>query len=80
MTRETQAIFKKALKLPREAKADLVELLLNNILEDNPSALQKIDEAGAKEAKDRFDAFLWGEIQAEPMNKAMEKLRKRHVS
>ena len=33
MTRETQAIFKKALKLPLESKADLVDLLLNSILQ-----------------------------------------------
>ena len=45
MTRETQAIFKKALKLPLESKADLVELLLNSILEGDRSAQQEVDTA-----------------------------------
>ena len=79
MTRETQAIFKKVPKLPLEAKADLVELLFNNTMEDDPSARQKIDKAWAKEARDRFDAFLRGEIQAEPMDEVMEKLKQRHA-
>jgi len=80
MTRETQAIFKKALKLSLESKADLVELLLNSILEDDSTARQKIDKAWAKEARDRFDAFLRGEMRAYPMGEVMEALRKRHAS
>jgi hypothetical protein len=80
MTRETQAIFKKALKLPLEAKADLVELLLNCIVEDEQSSRTKVDAAWAKEARDRFEAFLRGEIQAEPMDQVMKALRKRHAS
>ena len=61
MTRETQAIFKKALKLPVESKADLVELLLNSIVEEDLSSRTKIDAAWAKEARDRFEAYLIGE-------------------
>lgn len=80
MTRETQAIFKKALKLPLEAKADLVELLLNCIVEEDRSSRAKIDAAWAKEARERFEAFLRGEIQVEPMDQVMTALRKRHAS
>ncbi len=80
MTRETQAIFRKALKLPLEAKADLVELLLNCIVEEDRSSRAKIDAAWAEEARDRFEAFLRGEIQAEPLEQVMESLRKRHAS
>ena len=75
MTRETQAIFSKALKLPLEAKADLVELLLNCIVEEDRSSRAKIDAAWAKEARDRFEAFLRGEIQAEPMDQVMRSLK-----
>jgi hypothetical protein len=77
MTRATQAIFKRALRLPLESRADLVELLLNSILEDDSSARKKIDRAWAKEAKDRFDAFLRGEIQANPMHEMIDTLRSR---
>ena len=79
MTRPTQAIFKRALRLPLESRADLVELLLNSILEDDSSARKKIDRAWAKEAKDRFEAFLRGEIKAYPMDEVMNTLRKRHA-
>ena len=79
MTRETQAVFKKALELPMESKADLVELLLNSILEDDRSERKKIDAAWAEEAKDRFEAYLRGEIKAYPMEEVMAKLRKRHA-
>ena len=79
MTRSTQAIFKKALELPLESKADLVELLLNSILEDDSSARKKIDAAWATEAKERFEAFLRGEIKAHPMEEVLETLRKRHA-
>jgi putative addiction module component (TIGR02574 family) len=79
MTRTTQAIFKKALKLPLESRADLVELLLNSILEEDSSARKKVDAAWAKEAKDRFEAFLRGEIKAYPMDEVMNTLRNRHT-
>ena len=79
MTKTTEALFKKALQLPLESRADLVELLLNSIQEDEHSSRQKIDKAWAKEARARFDAFLRGEIKAYPMNDVMAELRKRHA-
>jgi hypothetical protein len=78
MTRETQAVFKKALALPFESKADLVELLLNCIEEDS-TARQRIDKAWAKEARDRFGAFLHGDLEAYPMPEVLEALKKRHA-
>ena len=80
MTKTTQAFFKKALKLPRDARADLIELLLNSILEDESSAQQKIDKAWAKEARDRFDAYLRGEMKGYPLDEVMERLKKRQAS
>jgi Putative addiction module component len=80
MTRAIEAIFKKALNLPMENKADLVELLLNSILEEDRATLKETDAAWAKEAKDRFDAFLRGAIPAEPMDDVMASLRKRRAS
>lgn len=79
MTKTTQAIFKKALKLPPESRADLVELLLNSIVEDDRMAQRKIDKAWAKEARDRFNAYLRGEIEALPMDDVLKKLKKRHA-
>jgi hypothetical protein len=79
MTRETQAIFKRALALPFEAKADLVELLLNCILEEDSTGRQIVDKAWAKEARDRFEAFLHGDLEAHPMREVLETLKKRHA-
>lgn len=80
MTRTTKAIFQKALKLPLEARADLVELLLNSIFDDERSGQEKIDQAWAQEARDRFDAYLRGDIQAHPLDAVMKTLKKRHAS
>ncbi|HZZ82692.1 MAG TPA: addiction module protein [Gemmataceae bacterium] len=77
MTRETQALFKKALKLPLESRADLVEVLLNSILEEDQNSQRELDAAWAKEARNRFEAFLQGKIKAYPMEEVMEKLRTR---
>jgi putative addiction module component (TIGR02574 family) len=80
MTRTTKAIFKKALELPLESRTDLVELLLNSILEEDLNAQKKIDKAWAAEARDRFDAYLRGEIQAHPMDEVTKTLKKRHAA
>ena len=78
MTRVTKDLDK-ALKLPLDSKADLVELLLNSILEEDRVSREKIDEAWAKEARDRFDAYLRGEISAHPAAEVMKTLKKRHA-
>ena len=79
MTAATKAIFKKALALPLESRADLVELLLNSIVEEDRAEQKKIDKAWAKEARERFDAYLRGEIQAYPIDDVMGTLKKRHA-
>lgn len=79
MTPTTQAIFKKALKLPLETRADLVEQLLDSIIEDETPARKKIDKAWAKEARNRFKAYLRGEMEARPLEDVMETLRQRHA-
>ena len=80
MTRTTQAIFKKALKLPLETRADVVEQLLDSIIEDHTSVRKKIDKAWAREARSRLNAYLRDEIEASPLEEVMKTLRKRHVS
>lgn len=79
MTRTNQAIIKKALKLPLETRAVLVEQLLDSIIEDHASVRMKIDKAWAREARDRFEAYLRGEIKARPLEEVMKTLRKRHA-
>lgn len=80
MTRKAQELFKKALELPPESKADLVEALLNSIMDDEQASQKEIDEAWAKELKDRFDAYLHSEIKACPLEDVMPALRQRHAA
>ena len=79
MTRKTQQVFKKALELPPESKPDLVEALLNSIMDDEQASQKEIDEAWAKELKDRFNAYLNGEIRAYPLENIISELRQRHA-
>jgi hypothetical protein len=77
MSEQTQAIFSQALELPPAAKADLVELLLSSI-EQNQAVEEEIDAAWTREANDRFQAYLKGQIAAEPVEQALQALRARH--
>jgi hypothetical protein len=79
MTREIRSVFKRAIELPLDSKADLVELLLDSIRQEDSAKLRQIDKAWAKEAQDRFEAFLRGEIPASPMRAVMNTLKKRHA-
>jgi Putative addiction module component len=69
MSSEMQAIFTQALALPSASKADLVELLLSSIEQDQPSA-GEIDVVWTQEANDRFQAFLQGQIDAQGRSNA----------
>ena len=75
---ETQAIFTQALALPAASRADLVELLLSSIERERPS-VEEIDAAWAREANDRFHAFLQGKIDAQPKEEVTQALRARHA-
>jgi putative addiction module component (TIGR02574 family) len=78
MSSETQAIFTQALALPAASRADLVELLLGSIEPDGPSA-GEIDAAWTREANDRFQAFLQGQIDGQSREEVMQALRARHA-
>lgn len=79
MTRKARQVFNKALELPRESKADLVGVLLNSIMDDDQASQKEFGEAWAKERKDRFDAYLNGEIRAYPHEDYISDLRQRHA-
>ena len=75
MTPKGQAIFEAARALPLDARVDLVDALLRSV----ENGAEEVDVAWAQEARARFDAFLQGRIQAEPMNEVMPLLLRRHV-
>ncbi|MSU77294.1 MAG: hypothetical protein EXS16_04265 [Gemmataceae bacterium] len=79
MMRKAQQVFKEALELPPESKADLVEALLNSLIDDEQASQKEFDEAWANELKDRFDAYRQGEITAYPLEDVISELRQRHA-
>jgi hypothetical protein len=62
-------IFRAALSLPQEARADLADRLLES--------LGEVDARWAKEAEDRILAYERGEIAAIPGDQVLAALRSR---
>ena len=68
------AIFRAALALPQDARADLADKLFESLSEiDDP----KIDARWAQEAEDRISAYERGEIASIPGNEVFAGLRSR---
>jgi len=78
MTAEAKTIINQALALPPATKADLVELLLNSMEQDQAYSPNDVDIAWAKEANERFQAFLDGKTQGQSRAEVTEALRARH--
>lgn len=71
MTVNTQQVLEKAIHLPPEERAKLVEQILSSF--DSPSH-DKIDALWAKEAEDRIDAYDQGKIKAIPASQVFERI------
>ncbi len=75
MTVQTKHVLKEVLDLPPIERAEMVEQILASF--DFPSRKQ-IDEAWAKEAEDRLDAYDRGDIKAIPAKKVFEKIDRQY--
>jgi putative addiction module component (TIGR02574 family) len=76
MTTRAQEVLEKAVGLPPDERAELVEGILASF--DFPSR-PDIDEAWAREAEDRIDAYERGEIPAVPASTVFETIGRRHT-
>src|SRR5262245_15614126 len=72
MTSGAEAIFNAALALPTENRAALAEKLLESLAETDRA---QIDEAWAKEAERRIQAYVQGRLKALPGDEVIRSLR-----
>jgi len=69
MSDQEQAILEQVLSFPARSRATLVEKILDSL--DQPDPL--IDEAWAKEAEDRINAYDAGELKGIPAEDVFKK-------
>jgi putative addiction module component (TIGR02574 family) len=74
MTKAPPQLVKKALSLPPEARADLVEQLITSLSDAEQS---EIDRAWAEEADRRMRAIEAGEMEVVDGEEILKKLRRR---
>ena len=66
MSRQTTRMLEEAKKLPPIERAELIEGLLDSF---NLEQRKRIDEAWAREAESRIDAYEAGRIKAVPISR-----------
>ena len=71
MTVQAEQVLKEVLGLPPIERAEMVEQILASF--DFPTR-KRIDEAWAKEAEDRIDAYERGDIKAIPAGAVFERI------
>jgi putative addiction module component (TIGR02574 family) len=71
MNAKTKALSEQARKLTPEERAELIDDLMSSLCPTDP----EIDRALAEEARDRFAAYLRGEMTAKPF----EEIRKKYL-
>jgi putative addiction module component (TIGR02574 family) len=73
MLQETSKLFEEAKKLPPSERAELVEKLLDSF---DVEQRKEIDDAWAKEAESRLDAYDAGLIEGIPISKVFEEIER----
>jgi putative addiction module component (TIGR02574 family) len=76
MSASSEQIFKEALALPLQERAQLVEQLLATF--QSPTD-PHIDELWAREAEDRLDAYDRGELKAVSVEEVFNRIKQRRV-
>ena len=72
MNAKVKALSEQARQLAPEERIQLVEDLLSSLNPVDP----EIDKALAEEARDRFEAYLRGDMSATPFEDVLKKYRK----
>jgi putative addiction module component (TIGR02574 family) len=75
MSASSEQIFKEALALPPQQRAELVEQLLAT-LQSPPDP--QLDELWAREGEDRLDAYDRGELKAVSAKEVFDRIKQRH--
>jgi putative addiction module component (TIGR02574 family) len=75
MLQETSRLLEEAIKLPPEERAELIDKLLDSF---DMKQKRRIDEAWAKEAESRLDAYNAGLIEGIPISKVLEDIKRKN--
>ena len=73
MSRQTTRMLEEAKKLPPMERAELIEGLLDSF---NLEQRKRIDDAWAREAESRIDAYEAGKIEEIPISKVFEEIER----
>jgi putative addiction module component (TIGR02574 family) len=73
MVRETTRVLEEAKMLPPMERAELIEGLLESF---NMAQRKRIDDAWAKEAESRIDAYEQGKIEEMSISKVFEEIER----
>lgn len=76
MSRQTTRMLEEAKKLPPIERAELIEGLLDSF---NLEQRKRIDEAWAREAESRIDAYEAGRIEEVPISKVFEEIERKDL-
>jgi putative addiction module component (TIGR02574 family) len=76
MSRQTTRMLEEAKKLPPIERAELIEGLLDSF---NLEQRKRIDEAWAREAESRIDAYEAGKIEEIPISKVFEEIERQDL-
>jgi putative addiction module component (TIGR02574 family) len=76
MSRQTTRMLEEAKKLPPIERAELIEGLLDSF---NLEQRKRIDEAWAREAESRIDAYEDGRIEEVPISKVFEEIERKDL-
>jgi putative addiction module component (TIGR02574 family) len=76
MSRQTTRMLEEAKKLPPIERAELIEGLLDSF---NLEQRKRIDDAWAREAESRIDAYEAGKIEEIPISKVFEEIERQDL-
>jgi putative addiction module component (TIGR02574 family) len=76
MSRQTTRMLEEAKKLPPMERAELIEGLLDSF---NLEQRKRIDDAWAREAESRIDAYDKGKIEGIPISKVFEEIERKDL-
>lgn len=76
MLQETSKLLEDAKKLPPKERAELIEKLLDSF---DIEQRKQLDEAWAKEAESRLDAYEAGLIEEIPISKVFEEIEHKDI-